>query len=455
MRKSIISSTQLQAIKLAWPMVLSQLGFMLQGVTDTLMVGPLGHQYISSSNMANNVFFLICSFFMGILFSVSTLVSIKDGEGNRNQTGAIYKAGAWFSVILSTIAIVPSIYFVYNFHLLGQVPEINQITPPYLLIISLSMFPMLLFVAARQFSDGLGLTKASMYISIVGFFINIPLNGIGIYGWLTHKPMGIIGAGYATLASRMLMAAGLVVFIMFNKQLSSIVCQSKLNWAMYKKQFAQFIKLGVPLGMQFFAEVAAFAIGGLIVGSISSIQAAAHSVALTVAALTYMAVSGIAQAGGILSGNFFGEQNVSKLKNLGWDMLKLCLVFQTAMALVLYFFRIPIAQAFNLHGITLQLTVQLLLFAALFQLADGMQVTGMNLLRGIKDVRMSMYIAILSYWVIPIPVGYYFGKVLGYGAAAIWWGFLIGLSIAGVSTFLRYFYQLNKAKKIGNHFFSI
>jgi len=389
--------------------------------------------------MANNAFFLLIAFFMGMLFSVSTVISIKDGEGKRNNTVLTYKAGLWLSFTTAILVALLNEITIANFEMLRQVPEINAIAPGYLRIIGWSAIPFLVFVAARQFADGLGITAVGMYISIAGFLVNILFNGIGIHGWLTGIPLGITGAGLATLSTRVLMAVGLMIYIARHKTLGSLVPSKKFTWEVCKMECIQLIGLGVPLGVQFFAEVACFAVSGLIVGTISSVQAAAHAVALTVAALTYMTVSGIAQAGGILAGNFFGEKNVSKLKQLGKDMIQLGVLFQMVMASLLYAFRWPISEAFNLKGETLELTVLLLGIACVFQIADGIQVVAMNLLRGIKDVKMSMSIALVSYWVIPIPFSYYFGIKLGYGAVAVWWGLVIGLTVACILGVIRYF----------------
>ena len=427
-------------------MVLGQLGLMLQGVTDVIMVGPLGDDYISSANMANNAFFLLIAFFMGMLFSVSTVISIKDGEGKRNNTILTYKAGLLLSITAAILIVLLNEITIANFELLRQVPEINDIAPGYLRIIGWSSIPFLIFVAARQFSDGLGITAVGMYISIGGFLVNILLNGIGINGWITGIPLGITGAGLATLSTRVLMAIGLIIYIAKHKTLGNLKPSKSFTWSLCKEECLQLIKLGIPLGVQFFAEVACFAVSGLIVGTISSVQAAAHAVALTIAALTYMAVSGVAQAGGILAGNFYGERSLERLKMLGKDMIQLGVVFQIFFGSLLFVFRRPIALMFDLEGETLELTVLLLSIACVFQLADGIQVVTMNLLRGIEDVQMSMGIAMVSYWVIPIPFSYYFGVKLGYGAEAVWWGFVIGLTVASILGVLRYFWKIKQGE---------
>ncbi|MDA8895894.1 MATE family efflux transporter [Bacteroidia bacterium] len=441
-----ISELKQRAIKLSIPMVLGQLGLMLQGVTDVIMVGPLGDDYISSANMANNVFFLLIAFFMGMLFSMSTVISIKDGEGKRNNTPFTYKAGLLLSFTAAILIVLLNEITIANFSILGQVSEINDIAPGYLRIIGWSAIPFLVFVAARQFSDGLGITAVGMYISIGGFIVNILFNGIGINGWITGVPLGITGAGLATLSTRVLMAIGLIIYIAKHKTLGNLKSTKVFNWEVCKKESIQLIKLGIPLGVQFFAEVACFAVSGLIVGTISSVQAAAHAVALSIAALTYMAVTGVAQAGGILAGNFYGERNLGKLKILGKDMIQLSVIFQLFFGILLFVFKRPIALLFELEGETLELTVLLLTIACVFQLADGIQVIAMNLLRGIKDVKMSMTIALVSYWIIPIPFSYYFGVVMGYGAQAVWWGFVIGLTVACILGVVRYFWKINQGE---------
>ncbi len=433
-----------QALTLATPIIFGQLGIMLTGIADTVMVGRLGNHVLAAANQANNAFFLVISFAMGMLFSISTLVSIKHGEGRPRTAFITYRAGLILSCILFFMVFVIMEAITRNFHWLQQVPEVTAIAPEFLRILNYSSLPMLVFIAARQYTDGLSFTRVSMWMTIGGLAVNIFLNWVLIYGNLGAPALGLNGAGYATLIARTAMALGLFIFIWKSRKLRPFRPAHSPTWKEITDEFIELLKIGLPVGFQFFAEVACFSISGLMVGGISTMQAAAHGIALNVASLTYMAISGLAQAGGILAGNAFGEHNVQKLRETGKVILGLTVVFQLFFALCFILFARSIAAAYGLTGHTVDVAVSLLMLAAVFQLADGVQVVAMNLLRGIKDVQIASGIAIFAYWCISLPLGYFLGIVMHGDAAGVWWGFTTGLFVAAAFATARFFYMLNK-----------
>ncbi len=446
--KSKLSALFAEHIKpmlvLAWPIILGQLGMILMGVADTLMVGRLGSAALASANQANNLFFMVCGLTFGVLFSVSTLVSIKIGAGKLKEVFMTYRAGLWVSAILALVQTLVLQLAVYRFDWFGQSEEVNALTPSYLNILTWSIYPMLLYVTMKQFTDGLGFTRLSMYITFGGLGANVLLNYAFIYGHWGLPAMGLDGAGYATLLSRLAMLAASWWVIRRHKWLQPYRPQHPAPWRLVWKETSQIWSIGLPLALQTFAEWACFGISGIMVGWLGKHPHAAHTVALNVASFTFMVASGFAIAGSIVAGNAYGEQNREKLRQTGHAVLVVLAVFEAVNALAFVIFARPLARLYSVEEPVMPYILPLLMLAAVFQLADGIQAGGMNLLRGIKDVRWSGAISVLSYWVISLPLSYGLGIYWGWGVSGIWLGFTVGLFVAALLSVRRFYLQLNR-----------
>lgn len=430
----------IEALKLAYPIILGQLGIILMGVSDTIMVGRLGSDALASVNQANNIFFMFSGISFGVLFSVSTMVSIKVGEGKAAESFITYRAGLLAALIMfvGQYAVMETI--TANFSLLGQKGRVNELAPAFLHIINLSVLPMLINIATRQYTDGLGHTKVAMITTLSGLLLNIFLAWIMIYGNLGCKAMGINGAAYATLISRCCMAMAGLWFVRYSQGFMKKYRPIKMPpFKEVKSELPQVWKLGLPIALQTFAEWACFSISGIMVGWWGASRLAAHAVALNVASLTYMVVSGIGIAGSIMVGNAYGEANKKKIKRVANAVFLLIAVFELLNALFFTFGSGLIAQVYGVTAEVRGFVIPLLLLAAVFQLADGIQAGAMNLLRGITDVNWASVISVLSYWVVSLPLSYYLGKVMEGDVFGIWLGFTIGLFVAAISGVFRFY----------------
>ena len=431
-------------LALAWPIILGQLGMILMGVADTLMVGRLGSAALASANQANNLFFMVCGLTFGVLFSVSTLVSIKIGAGKMKEVFMTYRAGLWVSAILAVVQTVILQMAVYRFDWFGQSQEVNALTPSYLNILTWSIYPMLLYVTMKQFTDGLGFTRLSMYITFGGLGANVLLNYAFIYGHWGIPAMGLDGAGYATVLSRFLMLGASLWLIRKHPDLQPYRPDQFASWSEVWAETRQIWTIGLPLALQTFAEWACFGISGIMVGWLGKYPHAAHTVALNVASFTFMVASGFAIAGSIVAGNAYGEQNREKLRKTGHAVLLVLALFEVVNALAFVVFARPLARLYSVEEPVMPYILPLLMLAAIFQLADGIQAGGMNLLRGIKDVRWSGAISVLSYWVVSLPLSYGLGIYLDWGVSGIWLGFTVGLFVAALLSVRRFYLQLNR-----------
>lgn len=431
-----------EILKLSYPIILGQLGITLMGVADTIMVGGLGKEALAGVNQANNIFFMLSGLTFGILFAVSTLVSIKVGEGNPEKGFITYRAGLLVSIILFVFQLILLWVLIENFHWLKQVNSVNEIAPRFLKIVAWSILPMLIFLTSRQFTDGLGFTKVSMVITIGGLLLNVLLNWLLIYGNWGMPNLGYEGAAWATLIARIAMALAGLWYVRYSKLMSQFVPRAmpKIK-EIWQESFAIW-KIGFPLGLQTFAEWACFAFSGVMVGWYGEAQLAAHAMALSAASFTYMVASGLAMAGSIMVGNGYGEHNRIKIRRVAHVTFFLLGIFEILNAAGFIIFNEQIAHLYKAEADVMPYVLPLFFLAALFQISDGIQAGAMGLLRGIKDVVWASIISIISYWVVSLPLSYYFGEILSQEVYGIWTGFTIGLFIASILGVIRFYRRI-------------
>lgn len=429
-------------LKLAYPIILGQLGVILMGVADTLMVGPLGSDALASVNQANNLFFMVSALTFGVLFSVSTLVSIKVGQKKAAEGFITYRAGLAASLILFVLQYLILQIFVYNFDWLGQDEAVTEISPKFLDILSWSILPLLINLVTRQFTDGLGHPKIAMLITFGGLGLNVLLCYAFIYGHFGFNAMGVNGAAWATLIARCSMAVVGLWYVRYSVFMRQYVPSIMPNWSAIKFELPNIWRLGIPVALQTFAEWTCFGLSGVMVGWYGSEQLAAHAVALNVASVAYMIVCGIAMAGAIIIGNNYGNKDREKIRHAAHAVFLLILIFEVGTALIFTFANKQIAGLYDIKPEVMPTILPLFILAAVFQLADGIQAGAMNMLRGIKDVKWSSGFAIFSYWVVSLPLSYALGVWQDWQVYGIWIGFTVGLFLAAFFGVWRFYKHL-------------
>jgi MATE family multidrug resistance protein len=435
-------ATVIQTLTLALPIIMGQLGIVLMGVADTLMVGHLGKDVLAAANQANSIFFMVSSVTFGVMFAISSRVSIQFGEGLRQETFATYRAGQLAAMLLFLCQFTILEIIIQNFEILGQAESINKLTPGFLRIINYSALPMLLSTASRQYTDGLGHTKVAMSITFGGLALNVLLNYGLIYGNIGMPNMGMYGAAWATLIARIGMALAGIWYIRYSGFLAAYRPQIMPSMSAIKVQLSALWKLGLPVGLQTFAEWACFSISGLMVGWLGTAQVAAHAVALNVASVAYMVVSGLAVAGSILAGNAYGEKNKAAIQKVAHATFYIIVAFQLVNVCIFVLFNKQISNWYGVEPEVMPIILPLFFLAAVFQLADGVQAGAMNLLRGITDVKWSSIISVFSYWIISLPASYILGITLDGKVFGIWTGFTLGLFVAAGFGVWRFYHKL-------------
>ena len=435
-----------KTISLALPIVVAQLGAILMGVTDNIMVGHyIGKIGLGVAGIANSIAFVISSIGIGGLSVVAPLISKAKAERNISEINRLFRAGIWaalwFGFVLGSIGFI----CIYFFEIFQQSPEINQKAPRFMAIIIISNVFTFVFAASKQLSDGLSRTYVAMMITVMGLIINLVFNILLINGYLGFTEMGLDGSAVSTLITRVLMMIAMLLYL-FNTQAFKKFLRKKYNALKVNDLVLLIFKIGIPSGLQFFFEIAAFSIAVIMMGWLGENQLAAHQIAINIAATTYMMASGLGVAGGIRVGEGRGLKDIKKIETSGNVALLLVILFMTLMMLIIIIFNRFIVGLYISDVEVIDIAVKLMLIAAVFQLSDGIQVVSLGILRGISDVNIPTWITMFAYWVVALPLGYFLGFSLKQDAIGIWIGLWAGLTMSAILLTTRFYYLIKKIK---------
>ena len=416
---------------LALPVMMSQLGHVLVGVVDSLMVGQLGSTPLAASSLGNSIFALVLTFGIGISYAITPLVAAADSERNVKKIRMIAKHGLILNVLAGFIlfGIIYSLSFLLNY--MNQEPGVVALAVPYLGIITFSIIPFMFFQTFRQFAEGLSNTKQAMVITLAANVVNIGLNYVLIFGKLGFEPMGLLGAGWATLISRIVMAASMYAIVKYRKPFAEY--WTSFDLSDYRRElFSRLLGIGLPSGFQFLFEVGAFVCAAVMIGTISAKDLAAHQIAISLASVSYMMATGISAAATIRVGNQLGRKDIPTLRTAGYTSFVMSAVFMLGAALIFISGNKFFPTLFINEADVIQAASPLIIIAALFQISDGIQVVGLGALRGLTDVAMPTLIAFIAYWILGLPIGYFLGFKMELGAQGVWIGLLIGLTVSAI-----------------------
>lgn len=424
-------------LSLAYPVMLSHLGQVTVQVADNMMVGRLGKEPLAGASFANSIFVIFLVMGIGMSYAITPLTAQADGEKNIPKLTEILKHGFLVNIIYGLILTLILLYSTDTLWLFNQPEIVVTLAIPYLGIIAISIIPFMAYQAFRQFAEGLGYTKQSMYITITGNIINIILNYIFIFGKLGFEPLGLYGAGLATMVSRVIMALMMISFVYLNKRFAmywEFLKFGNISWYLIKEN----LRLGFPMSFQFIFEVSTFSLAAIMIGWLGTGPLAAHQIAINMASITYMIALGISSAATIRVGNQLGQKDFKTLRNAALTSYIMAIIFMSATGILFILARNFLPLLYINDAEVIAQAAVLLIVAGLFQLSDGIQVIGLGALRGMSDVKIPTLITLIAYWLIGLPLGYLFGFILDQGALGVWYGLLAGLSIAAVLLFLRF-----------------
>ena len=300
-----------------------------------------------------------------------------------------------------------------------------------------------MFNALRQLSDGLSKTRLAMVVTLSALLLNILLNWVLINGIWGFPRLELLGAGIATLISRIYMMAALWFFIKNDNYFKDYLLPVKEN---FNRLVKQILKIGLPSGMQGFFEVAIFAGAVVIIGWYGKYQQAAHQIAINMCSVTYMMVTGVAAAGGIRVGHFWGLKDRHMIILSGSTALAIGAAFMAFCAAVFFLFNNYLVQLYTTDTQVVPVAITLLIIGGFFQMSDGIQATALGILRGIADVNVPTGITLFAYWGVGLPIGIILGEWYGLKAAGVWIGLTAGLTASALLLCWRFYAMVKKIK---------
>ncbi len=432
------------SMKLAYPVMVGQLGQILVSVADSIMVGKfLGTIPLAAISLAVSILIIPMVFAIGVAFGLTPLVAGADGKEDPAEAVKYFKNGLVLNSILGLLVYGVLAIFAQFAHLLGQDERVVSEAMPYLHIVGFSIVPMMAFFAFKQFAEGLSDTKAGMRVSLVANLLNILLNYPLITGWGPFPELGLAGAAVSTLGTRFLMVAGMAIYIRKHKKFDSYWKHWRTT-AITWRSIRDILAIGVPSGLQLVFEAGAFAMSGVIVGMIGPVQQAAHQIALNIASVSYMMVSGLGAAATIRVGNQLGRRDIPMLRLAGQSLFHMTLAMMFVTMILLIALRNVLPEFYSSDPEVLQYTAVLMIAAGIFQLPDGLQATTLGALRGVQDVNIPTIIAFFAYWVIAVPTCYYLGVTRGIGPLGVWMGLTVGLLLASVALYWRFQHKVRR-----------
>lgn len=426
--------------------MLGMLGHTFVSFIDNIMVGQLGTAELAAVSLGNSFMFIAMSIGIGFSTAITPLIAEADSSDNLKQARSAYKHGLFLCTTLGILLFLLVFFSKPLMYLMQQPEEVVALAIPYLDLVAFSLIPLIVFQAIKQFSDGMSMTRYPMYATLLANIVNVFLNYILIFGKFGFPEMGIVGAAYGTLASRIIMVIYLWLLLRFKERSGRIVKNIQLfvlDFLMIKK----IINLGSLSAMQMFFEVAIFTAAIWLSGLLGKNPQAANQIALNLSSMTFMVAMGLSVASMIRVGNQKGLQNYKELRRIAFSIFLLGVLLATFFAILFFIFHKSLPNIYvDLNDVAnfkdntevLKIASNLLLAAAFFQISDSIQVVVLGALRGLQDVKIPTILTFISYWVVGFPVSYYLGKEEMYGSFGIWLGLLAGLTTASILLFIRF-----------------
>lgn len=431
-------------LSLGMPLVVGQVGTIVLGFADTLMVGHHSVTELAAASFVNTIMAIILVFALGYSYGLTPIIGRLYGQGNTEKNGAVVKHGLLAAATTSVI-LLAVLYLVYiNIHRMGQPEELLPLMRPYMIVNMISLPFACWFNTFKQFFDGIGHTKTSMYIMIAGNILNIGGNYLLIYGPGPMPELGLLGAGISTMASRIIMffaAAAIFLFTKKYKTYSSAMRNSRFSKELYRTIDKQSWPVALQMGM----ESSAFALTGVMAGWLGTTALATHQIMITISQLFFMVYYGITSAVSVRVSYYIGQNDVKQLRDVAAAGLHIVLLIGAIVVIPVLLLRNDMGYWFADSKEVAEMCAQVIILMVIYQFGDGMQMIYANALRGTGYVKPMMYIAFVSYFIISLPTSYFLGIYMNFGIVGIWTAFPICLTVAAV---LYYYFFKKKVNSL-------
>ncbi len=437
-----------ELLSIGIPVIIGQLGTIVLGFADTLMIGHHSTEELAAAGLVNNIFGLVLISYMGFSYGLTPVIGRLYGMERTYEIGQKVRNSLFANMTVGVLFTVAMIVLYFNLDRIGQPDELLSLIRPYFVVNLISVMFVGLFNTMKQFLDGIACTKVAMWVMIGGNIINILGNWVLIYGIGPCPELGLLGAGISTMGSRIFMAIVMVGVVLCNKKFRAYR-QDLIHSSVNKADFKEMNRLGWPVALQLAMESAAFTLSCVMVGWLGTLPLAAHQIMITISQLFYLVLSGMASAMSIRVSHFVGQKDFKSVRQNAYDGFRLNLMFSLILGIPILLFRHQIGGLFT-DNAEVQTTVALLIFMLIaYQFGDGLQYTFANALRGIACVKPMVTYAFIAYFIISLPMGYTLGFPCGIGILGIWIAFPFGLTTAGILFWRRFEKEVKKMETEG------
>ncbi|MEM8789762.1 MAG: MATE family efflux transporter [Pseudomonadota bacterium] len=432
-------------LKLGLPLIAAQLAQQAITITDTVMLGWLGAEPLAASVLGTTLFFLAFIFASGFAHAIIPIAAAAEGAGDVAGVRRSIRMGLWLMTGVAT-ALMPMLWFSGSlFRLIGQDPALADMAQGYLRIAQWALYPALYITVLRAYFAALERANIVMWAMFVGVAINAALNWALIFGNWGAPALGIRGAAWATLGTHLTVLVPLILYAALVPALRRYQIFTRF-WRPDWPGLAEITRLGLPVSATLLAEVGLFSASAFMMGWLGTIALAAHGIAMQIISAIFMIPYGLSAAATVRVGRAVGRRDPLGLVRAAITVLGMAIGIAIAAALVLWLAPGPLIWLFLSRddpeaAAIVAAGTGLLAVAAVFQLVDTLQVISVSLLRGLKDTRRPMLIAILSYWALGLPAAYLLGFTAGFGGPGVWGGLAVGLSAAAILLTWRFLHR--------------
>ena len=424
-------------VRLALPLVCAQLAAIGSNVIDTVLAGHVSAHVLGAVAVGANIWSLAIVSGIGVMMAVPPSVAQLDGAGRRGEVGAVFHQALWLALAMGAVLWFALRHAAPLIDLIGVTPSLRHDVQRFLLAISWGAPALTCYFALRGLSEGLSLTRPSMYFSVGGLVLLVPLGYVLMFGKLGIPPQGAHGCGVATAIVLWLEMLAFGTYVIFRRNYQGLGLFERVEGPNLRR-IGELLHIGAPMAVTLLAEAGLFVATALVIATLGESVIASHQVAINIASLFFMIPLGLAMAITVRVGNAVGRGDERGVRYAGFCGIGLTLFTQFFSAALLLGLSHGLAALYTRDPKVIALAAQLIMLAGLFQFADGIQVAANGALRGLKDTRVPMAISMFSYWVVGMPVGWWLAFHRGMGARGMWVGLIAGLSVAAVMLFIRF-----------------
>ena len=419
-------------IRLAAPLVLGQLSAVGMNLVDTVLAGHLDAHTLGAVALGSNVWVLAIIAIIGMMMALQPSVAQLRGAGRESEIGAVFRQALWLAVPLGVfLGLAAAFLGPMLFGLIGVDDSLVADATAFMRAIAWGAPALSVFFALRGLSEGMGMTRPTMYFSMLGLALLLPIGYVLMYGAFGIPRLGAFGCGLATAIVLWLQCGAFALYVARRSRYRELKLLERFD-PPDRRTLAELLNIGVPIAVTLLMEAGLFVAVALTIGKLGTDTIASHQIAINIVSLLFMVPLGIAMATTVRIGYARGRNDTHGIRQAAAIGLLLTLCMQVVSATLLFSVPERIAALYTSDAEVIAMAAQLLLLAAIFQLSDGIQVASNGALRGLKDTRVPMLISGFAYWAVGMPVGLWLAFPHGLGAAGMWMGLIAGLSVAAI-----------------------